>query len=129
MDGCVARWAGEKLLQAEEDPFGAAPLGSAAHELFEEFYKLLPPLLTKATAEAMLQAAADKQWPVFPDMSAEVAGAILENRKRWVEEVRLCYAGIFKLEEPAKVRVLAVELKLDNMIVRGVPFGFMGRVS
>jgi hypothetical protein len=78
----------------------------------------------------MLQAAADKQWPILPGAPAEVTAVVLDNRHRWVEEVRHCYAGIFKLEEPAKVRVLAVELKLDNMIVRGVPLiGFIDRVS
>jgi putative RecB family exonuclease len=130
MDGCVARWAGERMLTTAEDPFGAAPQGSAAHEIFEDMFAMLPLVRTRETAEKLLQAKADKQWPVLPGQPAGVTEAILENRKRWVSEVRHAYAGLFKIEDPRQVRVLSLEFKIDGIEIGGVPaVGYIDRVS
>lgn len=130
MDGCIARWAGERLMTTAEDPFGAAPQGSAGHEIMEDLFAMLPLVRTKATAEKLLQAKADKQWPVLPDQPGHVTAAVMENRKRWVEEVRHAYAGLFVIEDPREVRVLSLEFQIQGIEIGGVPaIGYIDRVS
>ena len=93
MDGCIARWAGERLMTTAEDPFGAAPQGSAAHEIMEDLFAMLPLVRTQATAEKLLQAKADKQWPVLPGQPEDVTAAVLENRKRDKRSTCVCRSG------------------------------------
>lgn len=130
MDGCVARWAGERLLPRGEDPFSGAFQGSVVHDFFEKLYALLPPMRTRERVEAMLSIAADKQWPVDPQAPPEVITAVLANRAQWVAEVRFAYEGIFTIEDPKKIRVLALEMKIEDIELDGVPVvGYIDRTS
>ena len=129
MAGCVARYAAEKLLPREEDPFGAAPLGTAAHAVLERLYQLPPSKRSHAQARLELQEYAkirvfpdptDRGWPGVP------AGRVDE----WKSRVFHHLEGIFLIEDPMTVSVRGTEISLDSVSVAGVPFvGFIDRVD
>ena len=130
MDDCIARWAGERLLPRGEDPWTGAAQGSVVHDFNERMFGMLPPLRTREAVEAMLAAKGEEMWPVDPEAPPEVITAVLENRSRWTEEVRFAYAGLFEIEDPRKVRVLALEYKIENIELDGVPvIGYVDRIS
>lgn len=59
MDGCPARYIGEKLIVGDENPFDAAPLGTSAHTVMEKVMQLPSGQRTKAMAATFLPDLAD----------------------------------------------------------------------
>lgn len=103
---CPARWAAEATIPRPDDPFGPAELGSAAHSVLEALFSLPPASRGPVAAEAALAA-------LSPSTPVEDLGA-------WQAEVRARVDGIWRLTEPARLDVLATEVRLEAE-VRGVP--------
>jgi putative RecB family exonuclease len=133
MQSCAARWVGERLLRNEvEDPFGPAPLGTSAHSVMEDFFDAEvyePQQRTLTLAEALTVRDADIMWPDIPTEDDSVRAMVRINRRRWIEEVKTAYEGIFVIEDPKTIDVWARELQIDGLTINGVPTnGFIDRV-
>lgn len=130
MQSCAARWAGERLLPRNEMPFDPAPLGTSAHAVMEDLLGLEPSARNVPRARALTLAAAEKMWPDSETEAPAVRAAVANNRRRWIEEVIICWLGLFTIEDPSKVNVYAREMSIDNTIINGVPSnGFIDRVE
>lgn len=133
MQSCAARWVGERLLRNEvEDPFAPAPLGTSAHSVMEDFYDedvYERPERTLSLAEALTVRDADIMWPDIETEPDSVRALVRINRRRWIEEVKIAYEGIFVIEDPKEIAVYARELQIDGLTINGVPTnGFIDRV-
>src|SRR5690606_845249 len=67
MQGCHARFAAEKILPRDEDPFGVAQIGTAAHAVLEDLMVLPPEERTERNAMTILLSNADKEFPPDED--------------------------------------------------------------
>ncbi len=124
MEGCPSRWVSEKLLETGEDPFSPTAVGSAAHAVLEELFKLPPDQRTRETAALVLIRHANQAWPSVETLDD------LARRHMWLVEVTNAYTGLFELEDPTSVEVHRTEWKLQGMRIGGVPFiGFVDRAE
>lgn len=120
---CAARWAIEKLLPRSEHPFGAAELGTATHQLFEDLFAR--PKGRRGIEDAMrildsLDVMHGAKLPA-PDDPAEL--------ESWRGEIERRMVGLWNLEDPDGIDVVAREMTLTTKVDR-VPFtGFIDRVS
>lgn len=133
MQSCAARWVGERLLRKEdEDPFAPAPLGTSAHSVLEDLFDEAVYERNERTlglGEALTIRDSDIMWPDLKDEPDNVRAAVRINRRRWIEEVKTAYEGLFVIEDPKKIQVYARELQIDGLTINGVPSnGFIDRV-
>ncbi|GAA4033715.1 hypothetical protein GCM10023063_16910 [Arthrobacter methylotrophus] len=133
MQSCAARWVGERLLRNEvEDPFAPAPLGTSAHSIMEDMFDedvYERGERTLALAEALTIRDSDIMWPDVPAEDDGVRALTRINRRRWIEEVKTAYEGLFVIEDPKTIEVYARELQIDGLTINGVPSnGFIDRV-
>jgi putative RecB family exonuclease len=133
MQSCAARWVGERLLRNEvDDPFAPAPLGTSAHSVMEDFYDedvYERSERTLALAEALTVRDADIMWPDIETEPDSVRAMVRINRRRWIEEVKTAYEGIFVIEDPREIAVHSREIQIDGLTINGVPTnGFIDRV-
>lgn len=133
MQSCAARWVGERLLRSEdEDPFAPAPLGTSAHSIMEDMYDedvYERSERTLALAEALTIRDADIMWPDLADEPDNIRAMVRLNRRRWIEEVKTAYEGIFVIEDPKTIAVHSREMQIDGLTINGVPTnGFIDRV-
>ncbi|MET4144004.1 PD-(D/E)XK nuclease family protein [Arthrobacter sp. UYCo732] len=133
MQSCAARWVGERLLRNEvEDPFAPAPLGTSAHSIMEDMYDEAVyerHERTLALAEALTVRDAGIMWPDIESEPDSVRAMVRLNRRRWIEEVKIAYEGIFVIEDPKTIAVHSREIQIDGLTINGVPTnGFIDRV-
>ncbi|ACL42348.1 hypothetical protein Achl_4397 (plasmid) [Pseudarthrobacter chlorophenolicus A6] len=133
MQSCAARWVGERLLRSEdEDPFAPAPLGTSAHSVMEDMYDedvYERHERSLALAEALTVRDADIMWPDIESEPDSVRAMVRLNRRRWIEEVKIAYEGIFVIEDPKTIEVHSREMQIDGLTINGVPTnGFIDRV-
>lgn len=133
MQSCAARWVGERLLRNEiEDPFAPAPLGTSAHSVMEDFFDedvYERHERTLALAEALTVRDADIMWPDVPADDDGVRALTRINRRRWIEDVKTAYEGLFVIEDPKTIEIYSRELQIDGLFINGVPTnGFIDRV-
>jgi putative RecB family exonuclease len=123
MSGCTASWAIDKLLPRSEDPFGAAELGTAGHRVFELIFALSP---EERTTERAMQLVANLQ----NDTSGGVAiPSDPEQLDMWHNRVSSLVTGLWAIENPRTIEVVGVELKVENVLVAGVPIlGYIDRL-
>src|SRR5699024_6983562 len=120
LESCPARFAAEKLLPREDDPYAANVLGTAAHEVFEDLFALPPQERTTDRAILLVSEHAEARWPQESQKA---------DRLKWGAEVMNRVLGLFSIEDPAEVDVLAREEAFNGIEVGGVPFiGFIDRV-
>ncbi|WP_277212288.1 RecB family exonuclease [Isoptericola croceus] len=127
MAGCPARWLAEKALSplVPEDPFAANTLGTGAHSVLEGFYSLPSTERTRLAAARIAGQVARRYAAEHPEQMADA-----EVRGLWREEVAHRYSGIFEIEDPTQVKVLANERRMDGVEVAGVPFvGLIDRLE
>lgn len=130
MQSCVARWAGERLMGKTMGPFEPAPLGTAAHAVMEDLMGLEPSARTIERAEELTRARGAALWPDDPNASKAVREAVAANRLRWIDEVFVCWLGLFTIENPQDVNVYAREMVIEGIILNGVPtIGYIDRVE
>ena len=130
MQSCVARWAGERMLDKQVGPFEAAPLGTAAHAVMEDLMGLEPSARTVERAEQLTVARGRALWPDRPEAPRKVREAVAANRDRWIREVFACWLGLFTIENPADVNVYAREMAIEGIVLNGVPtVGYIDRVE
>jgi putative RecB family exonuclease len=123
MSGCTASWAIDKLLPRSEDPFGAAELGTAGHRVFELIFALSP---EERTTERAMQLVANLQ----NDTSGGVAiPSDPEQLDMWHNRVSSLVTGLWAIENPRAIDVVGLELKVENVLVAGVPIlGYIDRL-
>lgn len=125
-DHCPRRWR-FKYVDGQSEPSGQAALvGTFAH-LVLEFLCALPPVhRTPDQAKAL----AKKLWPEFeldPDYEALQLDDASARAFRW--QAWLAVAGLWDLEDPARVDVVATEQKV-KVTLGDVPFvGIIDRVD
>jgi putative RecB family exonuclease len=125
-DGCPRRWK-FKYVDRRREPSGqAAIVGSFAHEVLEHLCALPP-------AERTLDQAKELSRRFWPNVEAEEDFLALELDRdeargfRW--QAWLAIAGLWTLEDPAEIDVVATEQKVTADL-DGVPFlGIVDRVD
>jgi putative RecB family exonuclease len=125
-DGCPRRWM-FKYVERRPEPSGqAAIVGSFVHEVLEALCQLDPTERTQDRARIL----ARERWPeveVNPDYLALALEPDDARAFRW--QAWLAVVGLWQLENPADVDVLATEQKVTAELA-GVPFlGIIDRVD
>jgi putative RecB family exonuclease len=115
--GCAARMVFDRIVPRVEDPFGPAELGTEAHAIFEKLFTLPSEKRTPATVATLVsQLNRSKRGPT-------------QDRDRWISMVSQLVSGIFLIENPPTIDVVANELKIEA-VVNGVPvLGYVDRLS
>lgn len=120
MQGCPARYAAEKLMPSEEDPFSPAAVGTAAHTVFETLFALKPHKRTEDKAMEILLELTDETWT-----SEEKVQAL-----NWSSAVREKVLPLFKMTDPREIEVVSIEERFDGIELAGIPFvGFIDLVD
>ena len=125
ISSCGARYAierlAEKLAPAPIDPFGAAELGTAVHQVYEDLFAR-PPGRRGLAAGLELLATLDRD---HPELEAPKDPTLLA---RWRSEIQSRLVGLWDVEDPDGIDVVARELHV-NVALDGIPFnGFVDRV-
>ena len=119
---CAASYAFGKLLgEQPPDPFAATTQGTAVHSVLEELYKLPAGKRTRRrAANILLSMVAQWRHGDFPQLNDPV------TRQLFIADVIGKYQGIFDIEDPREVDVVATEWPLRGIELGGVPFiGFV----
>lgn len=120
--GCAASYAFGKLLgEQAPDPFAATTQGTTVHSVLEELYKLPPGKRTRRrAANILLSLVAQWRHGDFPQLADPV------TRQLFIADVMGKYQGIFDIEDPREIDVVATEWPLRGIEIGGVPFiGFV----
>ena len=116
IESCPARWAVALVLPRIEDPFGAAELGIVTHQVFEDLFRLPAAERTLDTARDIVAGLAE----AHPDLQGPPAGDV-EATRRWRDEIDRRIVGLWRIEDPTEVDVVATEQRI-KVVVAGVPF-------
>ena len=123
---CPKRWRFRYLDRLPDPPGAAALVGTLVHRVLE---RLLGEPAGSRTVERA-RALAAEEWPVHqahPDVVA--LGLDTDGARRFKWQVWEAVTGLWKLEDPAAVDVLATECRLDVQL-GDVPFlGVLDRVD
>lgn len=121
LESCPARWVADRLYPQPHDVFSPAAVGTGAHKVLEEFYGCIPDerdmeslcyFLNQVTSE-LVEAG---------DLTKDQAG-------QWSSDVSDAIGGIFDIESPSDVEVIARERQVNDIELDGVPFnGFVDRL-
>lgn len=125
-DGCPRRWK-HKYIDRLPDPSGqAAVVGSFVHEVLEHLCALPPDQRTPEQAKVL----ARELWPAVeanPDFIALDLAEDDARAFRW--QSWLAVAGLWQLEDPSLIEVVATEQKVVTELA-GVPFlGIIDRIE
>jgi RecB family exonuclease len=125
VSSCGGRFAVERLLERlaprPKDPLGAAELGTATHQVFED-------LFAKPKGERGLATAAQLLERLELDHPELEAPSDPELLARWRSEVQTRVVGLWDVERPDEIEVLGREVKV-TVDLNGIPFnGFIDRV-
>lgn len=137
MKGCLARFAGEKTMPREDDPFADSTLGTETHALHEHLYNLPAKERTIEMFHKLKLERADALWTrdtkeesiqkFIADMTDD---EIAECHTRWIENIDRLGLGEFKIQDPRETVVYKNELGFDGVKIAGVPaMGFIDRVE
>lgn len=123
MSDCLARWAVEQACRGAGDPFGPAESGTVAHAVLEDLFAQPVGKRTREMAEQLLQTVHERHKDlVLPADPISMA--------RWRDRIRVLIAGLWEIEDPTQVHVLAREKQLSTSEVEGIPFnGFIDRLD
>lgn len=128
MHSCGARYAAEKLMRGQEDPFAPAPFGTSVHRVLEHFYAMPMPQRTRKALEDHVRKVLAES--AVPHSAESWPGIDLARHEEWLQIVTANASRIFEIEDPTTVQVRALEMKLDSVELEGVPFtGFIDRVD
>ena len=125
VSSCGARFAVERLLErlapSPPDPLGAAELGTATHQVYED-------LFARPKGERGLLAGAqllERLEIDHPELEAPVDPTLLAQ---WRSEVQTRVVGLWEVENPDEIDVIGSELQVQADL-DGIPFnGFIDRV-
>jgi len=127
---CPAQFAADRALARHFDLFGAAEIGNAAHTIMERLLQLPSQRRTEQNAAALLVELAREEPPADGVDYAKHLGTDPVRYAQWIAAVQHAYTGLFKIEDPRDVDLVAAEFRLDNVQLEGVPFfGFIDRVD
>lgn len=131
LQSCPARKVIEVATRGGFDLLGAAEVGGAAHLVMERLMLRPPALRTpEAAAHILVNIARDLEPEPGVENYAAHLGADPTMYAQWVGKVTAAYTGLFAIEDPTTVEVVATELKLDGISLAGVPFvGYIDRVD
>lgn len=165
---CAGKWAVEKLLPREDDPWSPAGAGTLVHGALEDFYNLDSGERTQRRLYQLLQGQASDavakitgsaaayalyRWKTgrsiriaelgdpplgFTDdeigpavhPGRDVVGEAYVEAQELTEHLWALACGIYDIEDPHQVTQVGSEIKLDGVVVDGVPIsGFIDRVD
>ncbi|MFE6966803.1 RecB family exonuclease [Agromyces sp. NPDC057679] len=133
MKGCLARFAVEKLLPREDDPFSASALGTSTHAVLEELYNLPAAERTQERFHEIKFKMAEEMWSegARGEHPEQPSAEEWQQRKQlWLSEVDRLGLGEFKIVDPKSVVVFQNELGFEGVDIAGVPaMGFIDRVE
>lgn len=115
--GCAARMVFDRITPRVEDPFGPAELGTEAHAIFEKLFSLAPEERTPETALRLVT-----------NLNRSKRGPTTD-RDRWISTVAQLVSGIFLVEDPTTVDVVANELKIEATVNSVPVLGFVDRLG
>nr|WP_255719180.1 PD-(D/E)XK nuclease family protein [Brachybacterium sp. ACRRE] len=118
LHNCAAGYAFGKLVgERDNDPFAATTQGTAVHAVLEELYKLPRGKRTRRrAANLLLSMVAQWRHGEFPQLMDPV------TRQLFISDVMGKYQGIFDIEDPRNIDVVATEWPLGGIELGGVPF-------
>ncbi|MHB1846763.1 MAG: RecB family exonuclease [Deltaproteobacteria bacterium] len=123
---CGGRFAVERLLErlvpSPPDPLGAAELGTATHQIYEDLFAR-----PKGKRGLVVGAQLLERLEIdHPELEAPSDPALLA---RWRSEVQTRMVGLWEIENPDEIDVVAKEMHL-TVGLDGIPFnGFIDRVQ
>lgn len=134
MKGCLAKYAGEKLLPREKDPFSVSELGTSTHAIIEDLYNMPAADRTLDAFHNLKDEHAEKQWSLEKLALEDGDGDISSweaMKLEWKGEVVRLGARVFEIENPAEQTTYKTELPFDGVkIAGGVPaMGYIDRVD
>lgn len=126
--GCAARFAAEKILPRESDPFAPNRIGDIAHAVLEDLYGLDAEL---RTPEAAMDLAMRRVAEVDLGLDESTTDTELAIRRSLLlTDVHNAYRGIFDIEQPSKIEPLHLEMRLNDVEIDGIPLtGFVDRLD
>jgi len=129
-DRCAAGFVADRVLSGGFDLMGAAEIGSAAHTVMERLLQM-PAVRRDDTHAARLLVELAKEDPAPGDVDyAKHLGTDPIKYAQWVSAVTAAYIGLFSIEDPREVDVVATEMEISGIKLAGVPFkGFIDRVD
>lgn len=125
ISSCGARYVVERLLERlaprEVDPLGAAELGTATHTVFEDLFALPKGQRGLGAGVKILESLERSH----PELEAPKDPA---EKTKWLSEVQKRVVGLWEIEDPNEIEVLARELHVA-VDLDGIPFnGFVDRI-
>jgi len=121
-EGCPKKWWGKYVCRVSDPPGPAAELGTLVHAALEDLYQSPSEVRSRAAARKFLRERGEK-------MIEEGSFADVDDFSAFFREAWTRLLTIWKVEEPAKVDVVATEQKLHTE-VGGVPFtGYIDRLE
>lgn len=128
MHSCGARYAAEKLMRGQEDPFAPAPFGTSVHEVLEGLYGMPMPQRTRSALEQ--HARKVLQESAVPHSAQSWPGIDRARHEEWLQLIIANASRIFDIEDPTTVQVRALEMQLDSVELEGIPFtGLIDRID
>ncbi|QNE48700.1 PD-(D/E)XK nuclease family protein (plasmid) [Glaciihabitans sp. INWT7] len=134
MKGCLAKYAAEKLLPREKDPFSVSELGTSTHAIIEDMYNMPADDRTLDAFHALKDSHADIKWSA--DEFAKVSDTINltdweKTKLEWKGEIVRLGARVFEIEDPRQQTTYKTEMSFEGVtIAGGVPaMGFIDRVD
>jgi putative RecB family exonuclease len=123
---CPRRWRFRYVERLPDPPGAPALVGTLVHRVLERLLGDPPEARTVERARAL----AAEEWPLHQALPDVVAlGLDADGVRRYKWQVWEAVAGLWKLEDPAAVDVLATECRLDVQL-GSVPFlGVLDRVD
>ncbi|EPD32892.1 hypothetical protein HMPREF9306_01200 [Propionimicrobium lymphophilum ACS-093-V-SCH5] len=114
LSGCPARWAADRVKQKHSSGSGGANIGFYAHWVLEMFFAGEPHERTEYFFQDCLDAVADR--------GAERRGLSSFGRFVLRDHIEDACRGIFDIEDPQTVNVVARELRVSGAKIGGAPF-------
>lgn len=117
---CPAKHLASAAIREELGPLDPAPLGNASHDVLEAFYTLPPVDRTRDRIPYLVESVEERY-------ASTLVGSDMD---RWRTQVTNAAAGIFALEDPTTIDVVALEYDVDGVeLAPGLPFvGFVDRI-
>lgn len=128
---CPSAMAGDRMLSGGFDLMRAAEVGTAAHTVMERLMQLPKIRRDETHAAKLLVGLAREEPPSEFDVDyAKHLGTDPVVYAQWIAAVTRAYSGLFAIEDPREVDVIATEVKFENITLDGTPvLGFIDRVD
>jgi len=136
MQGCTARWVGERVLQ-RPDIFAANSLGTAAHTVFERLFMRPASSRTYRDALGLVLILTEETFSTPDPLALGLPAGTSDDMMRairadWANEVIDRVRGLWDIEDPGDVVTRRTEFRIEpgQVELGGVPFvGIIDRID